>query len=383
MKDEEPAPLLLNVTRHPTVRVVLKDDPEDVMIALVSADDIRRDGVVEEVQAGRVSVPPDIACAFRVEVEKEDRQHVEFFPIPPERGADQPPIRIHATRTAVVKARLAGPDGRVIPGWLLDDVQGHLDASWQDWEPEAPAEEQPAVSLYEEGAVELLAVPEGETLLPKVITAQVPSGSRGGAAVDLGTVQLEARGDRRLTILSADGKPAETESVRVIHDGVLRRLDPTEDDVYDPQLVPFAPGDEVIATARWCEDEVLPRTIRMTLEGPGPWTIRGDEGTTSLVLDARDEGGNAILDAILVIDGRPYRRRTAYGDESGERHLVPVRGIAPGPAPCRGGGREPPHEALPHRAEGGRAADHHGSPPAVPFRRVVCPSRDSVSPAVA
>ncbi len=99
--------------------------------------------------------------------------------------------------------------------------QGRLDASWQDWEPETPAEEQPAVSLYEEGAVELLAVPEGRTLMPRIITAEIPPGSRGGAAVDLGTVRLEARGDRRLTILNADGKPAETESVRVIHDGVL------------------------------------------------------------------------------------------------------------------------------------------------------------------
>ncbi len=69
----------------------------------------------------------------------------------------------------------------------------------------------------------------------------------------------------------------------------------------------------------------------MTLEGPGPWTLRGDEGTTSLVLDARDEQGNEILDAILVIDGKPYRRRTVYGDESGERYLVPVRGVTPGP----------------------------------------------------
>jgi hypothetical protein len=329
--DDVPTPLVLDVTRHPAVRVVLEDDPKDVAIALVSADDIRRDGVAEEVQAGRLSVPPGITCAIRVDVEMEDRQHVEFVPIPPERGADQPPIRIHATRMAVVKARLAEPDGKAVPGWLLDNIQGHLDASWQDWEPETPAEEQPAVSLYEEGAVELLAVPEGRTLMPRIITAQIPPGSRGGAVVDLGTIRLEARGDRRLTILNAAGRPAETDSVRVIHDGVLRRLDATEDDVYDPMLVPFAPGDEIIATARWSKDAILPRTLRMTLEGPGPWTLRGDEGATSLVLDARDEEGNAILDAILVIDGKPYRRRTAYGDESGERHLVPVRGVTPGP----------------------------------------------------
>ena len=178
--------------------------------------------------------------------------------------------------------------------------------------------------------VELLAVPEGRTLLPRIITAQIPPGARGGAAVDLGTVRLEARGDRRLTILSAAGKPVKTESVRVIHDGVLRRLHPTRDNVYDPLLVPFAPGDEVIATARWGKDEVLPRTIRMTLEGPGPWTLRGDEGKTSLAVDARDADGTEILDAILVIDGKAYRK-TAWKDASGVRHLVAVRGISPGP----------------------------------------------------
>ncbi len=335
VKDEEPAPLLLDVTRHPAVRVVLEDDPEEVetgvvSIALISAGDMREDGVAEEARAGRVSVPPDIECAFRVHFASEDHTHVEFFPIPPERGADQPPIRIHATRMAVVKARLAGPDGTVVPGWLLDRVQRHLDAWWQHWEPETPAEEEPAVSLYEEGVVELLAVPEGRTLVPKIIAAQVPTGSRGGAAVDLGTVRLEARGDRRLTILSTDGNPAETDSVRVIHDGVLRRLYPTEDDVYDPLLVPLAPGDEVIATARWSEDDVLVRTIRKTLEGPGPWTLRGDEPRTSLTVDATDENGNEILDAILVIDGRAYTE-TAYEDKSGKRHLVAIPGISPGP----------------------------------------------------
>ena len=177
--------------------------------------------------------------------------------------------------------------------------------------------------------------------MPRIITAQIPPGSRGGAAVDLGAVQLETRGDRRLTILSADGKPAETESVRVIRDGILRRLYPTEDDVYDPLLVPFASGDEVIATARWSEDEILLRTIRMTLEGPGPWTLRGDEGNTSLAVDARDLARSA-----------PY-------------------------CGCR---QEPQDEALPHRAEGGRAQDHHGASPAVPSRRVACPPRPTAVP---
>ena len=329
--EEEPPPLRLEVTRHPAIRVHLEDDLEDVSISLVSSVDIRSgEGLVQEIKSGRVCIPPEMACAFRVEFTTQGHHHVEFIPIPVKRRADLPPLRIHASRAAIVRAQLAGPDGEIVPGWLLPNARGVLDTSWQDWEAETPAHAKPTVSLYKEGAVELLAVPEGRTLTPRIITAHVRPGSRGGEPLDLGVVRLEARGDRRLVILGADGEPAGVEALRVVRDGAQRHLYTTENDVYDPLLLPFGPGAEVIATACWSEDEQRPRTLRKRLEGQGPWTLRGDEQVTSLAVDVMDEEGNALPDAILVIDGKAYAE-TGYAAEDAARRHAPVRGLAPGP----------------------------------------------------
>ncbi len=334
--DEMPAPLVLDVARNPDVPVVVEDDPGEVEIVLVSADHARNVGE-DEVKAGRVAVPPGVECAFRVTVHgnpesRHDERHVEFVPIPVEgRGPGMPPIHIHATRTAVVKARFAGPDGEPVPGWLVDDVEEHVGGShYERWPSEGPpAQAEPSVTRLEEGPVELLAIPEGKAFLPRIVSVTVPAGARGGPSIDLGVLRLEPRGDRRLTIERADGKPAELRRLRVVHEGALRELPLEEEGVYDPVLVPLATGDLVEATGSFTDDPgVAPRKIRWTLSGPGPWTLKADDDRTSLAVEPRDDAGKEI-DATLVIDGTSYA--PTWWDDAGKRHPVEVRGLTPGP----------------------------------------------------
>jgi hypothetical protein len=332
VKDGPPAPVSLDLKRHPGVRVAWRDDPERVSIALVSADDER--DVEEEVLSGAVSVPPGVECAFRVSQGRLDEGHVEYVPVPVEgRGAEAPPIVIHATRAAVVKARLAGPDGEAVPGRLVAAVDRCLRGAYcPELGEEYPAHAEPSVSLLEGGDLEVLAVPEGKAFLPRIVAVHVPAGARGGAPIDLGTIRLVPRGDRRLTVLRANGDPATEARIRWVRDGVARwwhASDESNAHVVDPDPVPLAEGDEVEATARWEEGDFFERTIRMRLSGTGPWTLRGEPSRGSVAVDATDEEGKP-LEASLVVDGRAYEGMS-FTDDAGKRRLVEVTGLAPGP----------------------------------------------------
>ena len=330
--DAEPPALVLRVKQHPPVRVDLVDDPELVEIRLVSADAVRSRGVLEAVAAGQLPVPPGVSCALHVEARTEVGRILEHVPIPPDaHDAGAPPVRIHATRTARVRAHLKGPDGVDASGWLVPRDEWLLARDEAEWETEATADARPMVRIPMEGSVHLLAVPEGRALAPQWIVADLPRGARGGSVVDVGTVRLRSRGDASLAVLDAGGKQRTDAWVRVLRNGDLWTVGLwAERGVYDSQLAPLRAGDVVIADATWTPDDVLTRSVRMTLTGAGPWTLRADEGDTALHVHALDEAGSAIQPFLLVLDGQP-RCVSEYDHEAGHARIAPLRGLTPGP----------------------------------------------------
>jgi hypothetical protein len=229
-----------------------------------------------------------------------------------------------------IVAKLAGPDGKTVLGWLAADVARLVDGTeFAEWEPEASPRLSPEVSVYAADSIDLLAIPEDRTLAPRVVTVALPPGSIEGGRMDAGVVRLEPHGDTSLRVLLPDGKPAEYTELRVVRGGAVRTWHPGKaPTVFDPPLAPLAPGDVVEVIGAFWGKAYLP-PIRHRLEGPGPWTIRNDLPDTSILVDPEDEDGKP-MGAMLVIDGKPLRTK-AYTGEDGTRHPFEVAGLAPGP----------------------------------------------------
>lgn len=333
--DDEDAPtptVVVDVVRHPDLRIAFAGDAEVADVSLVSATDVRS-VTADELKAGVVAVPTTEPCAFRVLYPREGEEVRRVWAHVPAgvRAPDAPPLRIPVPAPVVVRAQLAGPDGKPVPGWLATDVHDLLDDSnLDDAPPEGPASLTPQASLFGEGDAEVLVIPEGRTLLPRLVTVPLPAGSLEGGSVDLGVVRLEPRGDRRLSVLRADGTVAEYLDLRAARGGVVRTWRRPEDlEVCDPLLEPLAEGDLVEVDADWIPGKRFVRPVRRRLEGPGPWTIRSDLPDTSIRVDPTTADGRPV-EGLLVIDGKPFPAVSAE-DEDGKRVPVAIHGLDPGP----------------------------------------------------
>jgi hypothetical protein len=81
-------------------------------------------------------------------------------------------------------------------------------------------------------------------------------------------------------------------------------------------------------TAWWREDGAVTweRPVRRRLEGTGPWTIRGDLPSTSIVFEPLE----TYPALTLVVDGAEHSA-TPWTDDDGKRHPAEVAGLSPGP----------------------------------------------------
>ncbi len=333
--DAGPASIVLDVARNPDLRIEFSGDPATASVELVTASGVRQ-VTPEELTARVVPAPVDEECAFRVAYGGRDK-HPETYlwlytAVPKEaRGEDAAPVRIANPAPVRIAASLAGPDGKPVPGWLASDLASLLEgATFASWIPETPAALTPEVPVYAEGHVDLLAIPEGSTLKPRVVHVTLPPHALEGGRVDAGVVRLLPRGDTRLTVLARDGTPADYEFLQIVRGHAVRTWFRGEDDepVCDPRLDPLAPGDVVeVLRPAWRKCFLPP--IRQRLEGPGPWTIRNDRPERSILVDPVDEGGKP-LDATLVVDGTPVSTE-AYTDEDGKRRPFEVAGLGAGP----------------------------------------------------
>jgi hypothetical protein len=315
----------------PRVRVEYSGGPEKSVVQVVTATSVR--SVAEkELSTGLVAVPEKDACAFRVMYwGSEEEPKFLHTPIPPPpRGPGTAPIRIRAPANVVLHARLVGPDGRPVPGWLSGDLSRLVDFhSYSEWDPEVSATNTPQVALLGEGKVEVLAIPEGRALAPRIVQVTLPPDSIEGGEIDLGIVRLEQRGDPRLTVVLADGKPTADARIRIEHAGVVRDWPRTESEVCDPLILPLQAGDLVIVDAPWEPHKAYARPVRRRLEGKGPWEIRNDLPDTSILVDPRDESGKSIS-ALLVVDGRPHDA-IKESDDTGKEFPFELAGLEPGP----------------------------------------------------
>ena len=251
------------------------------------------------------------------------------MPVPKERGPDAPPLRLHASAPLRLHARCEGPDGKPAAAWLPADLERWLGAGdLSPWDAETPASPEPEVAVHASGSVDVLVVPEDRAFAPHVLTVPIPEGTVDGTRVDAGVVRLAPRGEPRLTLLLPNGRPAEWTSLRVIRGDVVRRGVPPEDPSFDAFPFTLAAGDLVEVEAWWREDGAVTwaRPVRRRLEGPGPWTIRGDLPSTSIAL----EPAETYPDLTLVIDGAE-RSETPWTDDDGKRHPLEVAGLSPGP----------------------------------------------------
>lgn len=331
--DAPPVALVVDAERNPAIRFRFAGNPLDANVELVTESEART-VTTNELNARSISVPADGECAFRVGYRAAESSTVArwlYTPISAEaRHAGAEPIRIALPAPMTIVAKLAGPDGKTVLGWLAADVARLVDdTEFADWEPEASPRLSPELSVYAEGSIDLLAIPENRTLAPRVVTVALPPGSIEGGWLDAGIVRLEPRGDTSLHVLLPDDKPAEYTELRVVRAGAVRTWHPREaPTVFDPPLTPLAEGDVVeVVGASWGKAYLPP--IRRRLEGPGPWTIRNDLPDTSILVDPEDEDGKPIV-AMLVIDGKPLRTE-AYTDEHATRHPFEVAGLTPGP----------------------------------------------------
>jgi hypothetical protein len=313
--------LVVDLAPNPLVRFLFEDDPKAVGAWIVSATEER---FLDEATlvAGVVPAASGEPCAFRLV----RGERTTVVAVPAARGADAPPVRLHAPGPTVVRVALEGPDGQPVAGWVTHDLAAHLPHDhYADWDAKEPARTDPRTALHAEGTVDLLVVPEDRALAPRTWAVRIPPEARDGAEVDGGRVRLAPRGDRRLRMVLPDDSGGPW-SVRVLRDGRWREGWADDDGVFDPPLMPLATGDVVEVDAEWVPGKVAARRVAKRLEGPGPWELRSDLPATSLLLRATEVDG-APLDALLVIDGRAYGP-WADSEGSGPPEVV---GLDPGP----------------------------------------------------
>ncbi|HVG94335.1 MAG TPA: hypothetical protein VND21_07800, partial [Planctomycetota bacterium] len=331
VKDEMPEPVRLEASRNPDLRIAFADDPDAVRVTLVTAT-AERAISPEELASGKIAVGVGVEAAFRIESGRNDEPpgpRVEFVPVPKERPPDAPPLRLHATAPLRLHARCEAPDGKPAAAWLTTDLERWLGAGdLLPWDAETPASPEPEVAVHASGSVDVLVVPGDRTFAPRVVTVAIPEGAAEGTRIDLGSVRFAPRGEPHLTVLLPDGTPAEWTSLRVIRGDVVRRGNPSEDRSFDAFPFTLATGDLVEVKAWWREDGAVTwaQPVRRRLEGPGPWTIRGDLPSTSIVL----EPAETYPDLTLVVDGAE-RTATPWTADDGKRHLAEVAGLSPGP----------------------------------------------------
>ena len=314
----------LRLTRHPLTRLECLDDPHEVLVTLVTPEGERTLLTDDDAVPDHVALPPHVPCVLRVDCEVDGRQHTELVPIPEEaRGPFAPPVRIHATRVTTLRAHLVGPGGQPVEGWLLlpgdewpDETRGPVDV--------APGTE-PEMTCFEEGELEVDVFPRAPGLLPRRVRVTVPPGSRGQGAVDVGTIQMLPRGDRRLAVLDVDGAPLDVDELIRVRGDDVQQLYADETGLVDDRFEPLQEGDVVMARKQWIGEASFAGKLRLTLQGPGPWVLQPAMSGATLAVDVRDLASEP-LEGIVVVDGVPYRHASEAYDGR-----IAVVGLEPGP----------------------------------------------------
>jgi hypothetical protein len=318
-----PAAVVLRLVRRPTVRFVLDGDPEKVGVTLVSARDERHLSP-EMLRAGEVPVPRGEECSLRLDWEG----GTSFVPVPASLTPGSDPIRLRPAHGATLSLRLTDRQGAPVSGWIIPAGRVRSSDRYGDWDPESEPVPAPSATVRLPEDDEVLVVPADRALAPQRVQVPVPPVGPV-ASIDGGVVVLHARGDRRVTVLGIDGKPAEGATVRAVPDPSGQGGVVPEDGVVDPPLQPFSAGDvvEVALAEDWTPRMARPLVRR--LEGPGPWTIRWDLPSTTVVVEPTDGAGKRIA-GVLIVDGKPFTI-PAFQDEDGPVAPFEVVGLESGP----------------------------------------------------
>jgi hypothetical protein len=284
-QDEEPPETVVEVEPWPEVRVDASALPEEgAIVEVVTPTAVRL--ATEEARAGAVRMPRVPLVGLRVRPEVGDAVGLVTL-VPPERGADVPPLRLPWPASRTVRLRVADAAGEAVRAWaqvrkgasLGEDTAGP-DASF-------------AVDVPFAGAGLVVVLPEREDLASVRVPFVAPTGD--GALLDLGTVVLPTRASRALALLGADGRVEEGSWAETFEENVLVAPDAAAE---DRERLDFEPG--LVVRVRSERGDVLPYVSR--LEGPGPWTLRRPAGAVEVRATEREDG-SPVGGFVVHVDG--------------------------------------------------------------------------------
>jgi len=273
----------------------------------------------EDRSAVPVPVPGSGPARFRISAREDGELLVSYVDVPEPGGA----VRLEWLPATRVTARLVGPDGAPVRGVLVLARE-----RWQGEEvlvPEeiASADPSPWAESRLVGTVSWAALPVEGGLAPATGDVRLPD---QGGTVDLGTVRLSAWAPPDVRVgLPADLVEAGDAGLVVRIPGVEGEFaaEILEDGSLDPEDTRDWPA--LVAGTRaevemYGDVPMLP--IRYVATGPPPWRIAWPAAT--LAITARDEVGEALEDAVVLVDGR------ALGEAWRDGTPILVRGVPAG-----------------------------------------------------